>query len=111
MKNIHRIGNEFWIEGDWHYAASVDVLDKWDRRTDKTTIRFEVSYGTRASDIPDEVEPYAQAILAACNYARLCEELFKGKDYPYIRDYWHQEKVENSHLLKQWEEDRKKRKS
>lgn len=66
MKKVYQFGNEFWIEGDWTAAATVRVYE--DYKTGQCT--FKVEYGSRGSMQADDAEPYGQALVLACYYAR-----------------------------------------
>jgi hypothetical protein len=84
MRNVHRFGNEFWVEGDWTAAAVI----RCPMNFEKEEVTFEVGYALHGPLPESEQRPYTLAILAACDYAKLCPDLFKGKTRDEVQFAW-----------------------
>ncbi len=101
MRNIHRFGNEFWVDETLHSAAKVNC--DLDIRTGK--ISFSVSYGSHGSGSASAQMPYGYAIVAACEYAKYCATIFRGKSYDSIKEEWALELEEfHKNVLPKWKE-------
>lgn len=106
MINIHRFGNQVWLEGAWIASAGVTVRE--DIRNGERT--YEVGFGSFGSDPVETQRARGQAILAACDYAELCKTLYKDKTKDQIEVIWEEElRTFYKTLYKEWNEKRNKR--
>ncbi len=96
---IYRFGNEFWIEGGWHAAASVVLRRAWSEEYVRT---FYVGFSSPGSDTPEDQRLRAKAILAACHYAERCTKSTKTDDQ--LQEVWDRELREfyKSELYVKW---------
>jgi hypothetical protein len=105
-RKIIRIGNEFWIEGDWTSAVTI-YADSNLHIPGDPLLELKVGWGSRGVMNLQDATDHSRAIQAAIEYVQ--EYITKGPHLTYaaLKDLWRQEYIDKCDILDEWEEKRK----